>query len=376
MSTESNHIENDRYLASQIITYLGNKRSLLRFIGEAIETVQSKLKKDRLSIFDAFSGSGIVSRFFRKYASELIVNDLETYAYIINSCYLSNASDRNMSFLTDVFDDLQSHLHSCESHNTWTKGLMSVHYAPQDDTCIHPGERVFYTTRNAHYIDSAREYIDTLPQHIRHFFLAPLLAEASVHTNTSGVFKGFYKNSETGIGQFGGQKQHALTRIMQDIQIPFPVFSNFDCKTLILQGNANTVIDSIDEVDIVYIDPPYNQHPYGSNYFMLNVIAENKITGRLSKVSGIDSEWNRSLYNKAREAFSALDDFIRRVKAKYVLLSFNSEGFLSYDDINTMLSRYGNVVVKEIAYNTFRASRNLHNRNKHVLEYLYILEKT
>ena len=27
-------------------------------------------------------------------------------------------------------------------------------------------------------------------------------------------------------------------------------------------------------LDLVYLDPPYNQHPYGSNYFMLNLLVD------------------------------------------------------------------------------------------------------
>ena len=85
--------ENKAYLTEQIITYLGNKRSLLDFIGNAIKLIQSELGKDKLDIFDVFSGSGIVSRYFKRYANNLYVNDLEDYAYTINKCYLTNRSD-------------------------------------------------------------------------------------------------------------------------------------------------------------------------------------------------------------------------------------------------------------------------------------------
>jgi len=50
-------------------------------------------------------------------------------------------------------------------------------------------------------------------------------------------------------------------------------------------------------VDLIYLDPPYNQHPYGSNYFMLNLICTNERPHTLSKVSGIPGDWNKSQYN-------------------------------------------------------------------------------
>jgi adenine-specific DNA-methyltransferase len=132
----------------------------------------------------------------------------------------------------------------------------------------------------------------------RPFFLAPLLSEASIHSNTSGVFKGFYKNRETGIGQFGGRNRDALARIKGEIRLPFPVFSNFDCDYVIYGGDSNEVVRGAPEVDLAYLDPPYNQHPFGSNYFMLNLIAEYKAPAALSPASGIPPDWNRSVYNK------------------------------------------------------------------------------
>jgi adenine-specific DNA-methyltransferase len=43
---------------------------------------------------------------------------------------------------------------------------------------------------------------------------------------------------------------------------------------LVLNGDSNKIINNIPEVDLAYLDPPYNQHPYGSNYFMLNLILD------------------------------------------------------------------------------------------------------
>ena len=53
------------YLSSQLLTYIGNKRALLTDIGQAVDRVKRRLRKDRLKIFDAFAGSGVVSQFFR-----------------------------------------------------------------------------------------------------------------------------------------------------------------------------------------------------------------------------------------------------------------------------------------------------------------------
>jgi adenine-specific DNA-methyltransferase len=362
--------EKKEYLTQQLITYIGSKRALLDFIGEGIGKVQKKLGREKLKIFDAFSGSGIVARYFKRFSELLIVNDLEKYSAITNGCYLSNEDELNMERLRDFYREITEGL-----EGQLTKGIVSDLYAPLDDRNIVANERVFYTSRNAMYIDTARQLIGKIPEEEQKYFLAPLLSQASIHANTSGVFKGFYKNRETGTGQFGGRNMDALLRITGEIKLPFPVFSNYNCKTVICNGDTNEIIKDLGEIDLAYLDPPYNQHPYGSNYFMLNLIVDYKRPDEPSIVSGIPKDWNRSMYNKQNRACEALTKLVVDIKAKYVMISFNSEGFIGIDKMRSILGRAGKVEVLETKYNAFRGSRNLRNREIHVKEYLYLLEK-
>ena len=231
-----------------------------------------------------------------------MVNDLEKYAEVIAACYLSNKDELSMPLLRDMYHGL---VHDA-GNTPLREGIVAALYAPKNDRNIQKGERVFYTSRNARYIDTTRNLIDALPVGYQKYFLAPLLAEASVHANTSGVFKGFHKNSKTGVGQFGGNNRDALGRIKGDIALPFPILSDFNCEYRVYNGDANAIARDAPEVDLAYLDPPYNQHPYGSNYFMLNLILENKYPEQVSPVSGIPRNWNRSDYNKKRRASAAL----------------------------------------------------------------------
>ena len=364
-------LENEDYLTKQILTYIGNKRSLLKFITKGVHLVQKRLGKDKLNIFDVFSGSGIVARYFKQYADNLLVNDLEKYSQVTNECYLANTVDIDILELQSI----HRYLLETISTNPLIEGFITELYAPKDDDNIQEGERVFYTHRNAMYIDTMRQLIDGVNPSLQRFFLAPLLSQASVHSNTSGMFKGFHKNPATGMGQFGGGNRDALLRIKGNIELPFPVLSNFQCNSVIYNGDSNVIVKIVPEVDLAYLDPPYNQHPYGSNYFMLNLILENKRPETVSKISGIAEGWNRSAYNKRQFAYNALSDLVANIKAKYVLISFNSEGFISLDEMKKMLAQVGKVEVLETNYNTFRGCRNFENRSIHVTEYLYLLEK-
>lgn len=361
--------EDPAYLKEQVITYIGNKRSLLPLIGQAVETVCRRLDKTKLTSLDLFSGTGIVARFLKRYSSLIYANDLEAYSQITNHCYLTNRSQVDFSHVRQQLVELESQI-----AQAWSEGFITRLYAPQNDQRIAAEERVFYTRRNAIYLDTARRAIDSVDPDRRHLFLAPLLAKASIHANTSGVFKGFYKN-EQGVGQFGGSGKDALTRILGEIRLELPILSRFDCDSLVYRKDANELVHELGEVDLAYLDPPYNQHPYGSNYFMLNLLVDYQPPADISRVSGIPVGWNRSRYNQRNEAAQALFDLIEHCRAKFLLISYNSEGFIPQSMFLDRLGRLGKVQMMQTPYNTFRGSRNLRKRAIHVTEYLYLLEK-
>ena len=364
-------MEDPRFLTEQIITYIGNKRALLRFIATALDDVKRELGADKLDTADLFSGSGIVSRFLKQHSRVMYVNDLEDYCETLNRCYLTNIGDININELTHYHEDITRTL----DEGGLCRGFISEMYSPKDDNDIKIGERVFFTARNAMYIDTARKLMDKVPEEYRPYLLAPLLYEASVHNNTGGVFKGFYKNSETGIGQFGGNGRNALSRITADIRLPFPVFGRYSCEVNVYKEDANELARKLGGLDLVYLDPPYNQHPYGSNYFMLNLINNYEKPREISRISGIPKGWNKSAYNRRHDAKECMYDLCRTVDAKYLLISFNSEGFIPKKEMTELLEDIGQVRVYDTKYNTFRASRNLAARDIHVREYLYLVRK-
>lgn len=364
--------ENNDYLTTQLITYIGNKRILIGQIQKEVESICQKLGKRKLVCADLFSGSGVVARMLKQYSSTIIVNDLENYSKILASCYLHNKKDFDQERYFECRNAIER-----DFFNTKTPGIICGNYAPKDTNNVLPGERAFYTRENAERIDTYRHLIDIhADQDMKKFFLAPLLTEASIHVNTSGVFKGFYKDKSTGTGCFGGTGKNALSRIMGQIELPVPVFSNFQSKLEIYQKDTVVLSSELKKIDIAYLDPPYNQHPYGSNYFMLNIIADNSMPdARISKVSGIPSNWNRSAFNKKAHALQNMESIISALDARYTIISYNSEGFIGFDEMKGMLRKYGKVKTVEIEYNTFRGSRNLRNRDIHVNEFLFVLAK-
>ncbi len=363
--------EDPDYLSRQLITYIGNKRALLRHIAVALERVKQRLGKNRLQVVDLFSGSGVVSRYMKAHASLLVSNDIEDYAAVISRCYLRNRSTVDFPTLSEIVSELNARV----ATEPFPPGFIEEMYAPRDESNITREDRVFYTRENARRIDNYRRLIDQVPLEVRDLLLGPLLSEASVHANTAGVFKGFYKNRHTGVGQFGGSGSDALTRILGRIMLEVPVLSLFECDYKVFQEDANTLARRLKRLDLAYIDPPYNQHPYGSNYFMLSLIVRYQRPTHISRVSGIPTDWRRSGYNVRSRALPLLKDLLHNIDAPFLLVSFNNEGFIPPEEMRLLLDGLGKVEVIELPYNAFRGSRNFNNRSIHVTEYLFLVER-
>lgn len=363
--------ESPAYLSGQLVTCIGNKRAFGRHLDRAVGRVRERLGGGRLSAVDLFAGSGFVSRVLKQHAARVVANDLEEYAVQVARCYLPNRYDVPFHRVCHLVGTLNA----AADAGAERPGFIQELYAPADDRDIQPAERAFYTRDNARRLDFFAQELQELDPAIRPYLLGPLLSAASVHANTSGVFKGFYKDKRTGVGRYGGAGADALRRILAPIRLEVPVLSDFTSDWDVHRRDANELLRELPEHDLLYLDPPYNEHPYGSNYFMLNLIATYRRPGRISSVSGIPTDWNRSGYNVRRRSLPLLADLLDHAQARFVLLSFNAEGFIAIEDLRTLLAERGNLEEVVVPYRAFRGSRNLRNRELHVNEHLFLLER-
>ena len=337
----------DGFIHQPMITYIGNKRKL---IGE-IEKVVKRLQPE--TCVDAFSGSGVVARMLLSHSKKLYVNDLELYCEILSKCFLVTPSWADTDDITRYIEEMNA----CPDK----VGLFTEMYASQ--------ERQFYTPENGRRIDGMLDYIEKcVPEHLRPYCLGPLLVKASIHTNTSGVFKGFHK------GGWGGREGHAIDRITKRIEVECPVWLGPAREVEVRRQDACDFLKELPHVDLIYLDPPYNQHPYGSNYFMLNLICTNERPHTVSKVSGIPGDWNKSHYNSKGKIREAMERTLKLAteKAKHTLVSYNNEGFITIEVWEEILKPYKYEKI-EIDYECYKGSRNLKNRPSKVTEYLFVI---
>jgi adenine-specific DNA-methyltransferase len=216
----------------------------------------------------------------------------------------------------------------------------------------------------------------------KHLLLALLLYSSATHTNTSGVFKAYHKG-------FGGHNKDALTRILAPIRISPPVLCDSAFEPMVFMQDANRLVRGRElggmEFDVVYLDPPYNQHQYGSNYHLLNTIARwdrppvnmtEMKNDRLVDKAGIRKDWveTRSAYCSRRLAPAVFRDLLEGIRARHILVSYSTEGIIPFEQLYDICGTMGRVSLVTGEYTKYRGGRQSLNRLNDNIELVLVID--
>jgi adenine-specific DNA-methyltransferase len=365
------------YVFGQLIPYIGNKRKLLDLIAQAVSHTGTDPRRARF--LDAMAGSGVVSRWAKEMGFEVISNDWEPYAAAINGCYIGCNSPpayaRGRSYA-----QVMAELNAVAPADGW----VARHLCPRDDA--NPDlerERMFYMRKNGQRIDAIRTRIaewdaaGELSDAQRACLLAPLLYQACYTSNTSGVFKGFHRG-------WGGQTGTALYRIASDLRLTPAAFCDNGRQNQVFRTDAARLAASPGEtgaIDVVYLDPPYNQHPYGSNYHVLNTVTlwdqpslEPTITRRGDK-SAIRQDWRterRSPYNRPADALAAHQRLLEAFDVPWIATSYSTDGNISLPDLLRVTVNRGETSVFLRSYKRYRVSTQRLSRRPVNVEFVLL----
>lgn len=375
------------YLTRQIIAYIGNKRKLLSLIYDALQASGVELKEG-LKFADLFAGSGVVSRFAKFLGFEVYANDWEPYACTLLKGFVScNRRDIQRLFGSEeAFSDLLQKINALPApseNEQYIARYYAAHHEDIEKADFHV-ERLFYTRENGLAIDKIRNFIEQEyedPEDPRRSLLISLLLyEAATHTNTSGVFKAFHKG-------FGGHGKDALSRILAPIELHQPVLIDSEKPVHVSRMNANDLVRTMPSVDVVYLDPPYNQHQYGSNYHLLNTIAvwdkipeplELDETGTLVNKAAIRSDWTktRSDYCYKKTAAAAFEDLIQNIRARLILISYSSDGIIPFEEMKRICLSKGYVSIVTSSYTKYRGGKQSNSRLNSDIEFILMIDTT
>lgn len=366
-------------LTRGLLTLIGNKRSLLPFLYEGLRHAEEWSGTAFATMADAFAGSGVVTRLARLAGVQVHSNDLEQFAGpgLVTAAVLTPARARELSAWAGGYEVLLDRLNELpppRPDDEWC----ARHYAPRSTRNADPGtERLFYTRENALRIDAILGALHGgMPElahpELRALVLAPLLVEMSVHSNTSGVMKGFHWG-------WGGRGGDALTRILAPIQLePMPLIDG--PVGSVSTGDAAMVCADGREFDVVYADPPYTSHQYGSNYHLLTsaVVGDHYDPGPVARGSraGIRRDHTRSDYcrRQGNAAHHAFEEFLASVRCRALLVSYNADGIIAPGEMAQMLSGDGEhgVQLLSTSHPRFRGGKST-NAGVRTTEYLFVV---
>jgi adenine-specific DNA-methyltransferase len=369
------------YVYSQLIPYLGNKRKLLPLIGQAL----AMTAEHKGTFVDLFAGSTAVARFAKALGFRVLANDWEPYSHqIAHGTVALNEppSFPGLGTPAEVF----AHLDALPPLH----GYISQHYCPQDDEHPDPArERMFFTRQNGERIDAIREQLHRWHQEGRlsadalAYVLSSLLFATSHAANTSGIFKAFHHG-------WGGSTGAALHRIRARLRLVPPVLLDNGQPNLALQEDAQTLAKDLRQVldgtpAVVYLDPPYNQHPYASNYHLLNTIAlwdkpplspSVLVDGKVRDRAAIRRDWKerRSPYNCPRTALPAFADLVGSLEARWLLVSYSTDGSMPLRGLLAVLAARGGLRVVTRQYERYRVSRQRPSHRPTTTEFVAVVD--
>lgn len=332
--------------------YLGNKDSIIPEIKKLLE--DKNIFCDDLIFFDAFCGTGAVADAFKnKY--NLIINDNLEWSVVYANGKINSSKCK---FEKLGFDPIEYF----NSSNQVEYGFIYNNYSPGGS------ERMYFTAENGARIDYFRKTIEywkesnLLTEDEYYYLLACLIESVSDVSNTAGVYGAYLK-------KWDNRAKKAI------------IFDTVDSKKVSPKSltSFNDKIENIIEdvkCDILYLDPPYTQNQYGTQYHLLETLVKDD-SPSISKITGSRSTSPmRSDWSKEYKVNILFDKILEKTKAKYIVFSYSTDGLMSKDFIEASMKRYGKAETYECRKISYKKYNNWKSKKfKEHFEYLFYIEK-
>ena len=367
--------------------YIGNKTKLVPFILRTL----AKLGVEPGLAHDAFAGTASVGRALKEAGWRVASSDIMTYSYVLQRAYVVASRPPDLDPLLEGDAELRAALAmprfreraaasgAVPGTTEWTLaavgawlaegvgtecGFVSTHFAPA-------GGRMYFTEENAGRIDAARRRLHEwergglLDDEAFHVLLAALIEGADRVANTAGVYAAYIK-------RWQANAQRPLT-----IEPVMPLAGEGSTAHV---ADATELSRALGEIDLLYVDPPYNNRQYASYYHVPELIARGWFddTPALRGTAGLLAEgapWSDWCFS--RRVGARLRELLETTGARHALVSYNSEGHLSHRDLLDVLravSLDGRVRRFTSRYRRYRADRDREGRRylrDQVVEQLY-----
>ena len=300
-----------------MIKYLGSKRTLVPVLGAMAAATEAR------TAVDLFTGTTRVAQEFKRRGILVTAADLATYSAILSDCYI--ATDANT---TD--DDELAHALAELQALPGKAGYFTETFCE---------ESRYFQPKNGARVDAIRDAIEA---RYAGSALYPILL-------TSLMLAADRVDSTTGL-QMAYLKEWA-PRAHKDLELRRPELLAGAGVTVL--GNAMETVDSLPRTDLMYLDPPYNQHRYFTNYHIWETLirwdAPEHYGVACKRVDARDDA-SKSVFNKKREMPLAMRSVIERARAEVLLISYNDESWITAEQMMQTLHGAGHEDVRMLEF--------------------------
>jgi adenine-specific DNA-methyltransferase len=313
-----------------MIKYLGSKRTLVPYILALVDRLPSVRR-----VCDLFTGTTRVAQALKGAGAFVIANDVATYSHVMSQAFIEANADE-----VDTAKLLQ-----------WLEHLSTLPGEPGYFTRTFCEESRFFHPKNGARIDAIREEIERLDAgpYERAILLTTLMLAADRVDSTTGLQMAYLKAW--------------APRAHNDLELRLPRL--LPGSGLAVQQDAVAFVEGggTRDVDLTYIDPPYNQHSYFGNYHIWETLMRNDAPEAYGVArKRIDTRENRSAFNSKRAFSSAFERTILGVESPFLLVSFNNEGYISAGEMVRLLSEKGHVVQMDVDFKRYVGAQiGIHN---------------
>jgi adenine-specific DNA-methyltransferase len=338
--------------------YIGNKTRLLPFILRTLKKSQIPVG----TVHDAFAGTASVSRALKAEGWRVHSSDLLMSSYVLQRAYV--VAEREDPSVGDLAGEL--------SNLSPRVSFISRYFSPAGGS--DSAGRMYFTPGNAGRIDAAREELESWRRGGRvdddayYLLLAGIIEGADRVANTAGVYASYMKKWQP----------NACREFEVAVEKPFRGSQPAEAHLM----DATEAAKSIGNVDLLYIDPPYNSRQYVAYYHIPEILARGwadappAIRGKVGLLAGDEG---RSQWSHGRRVAKLFSGLLLATTASHALVSFNSEGHLEPEALLSLLEKAsvdGKVAHFSQRYRRYRADSDREGRHYHrdiALEHLYMV---
>lgn len=354
-------------IKTEAIKYAGSKLKLLPYIVQMLQSLDGVQ-----TVLDGFSGSTRVAQAFAQLNYKVHANDLALWSEVLGRCYLIANND------AQYYRDLINHLNNVKPRCGW----FSEYYGGE----AHEQKKAF-SIKNTAKLDAIRDEIDCLclPENDKCVALTSLILALDKVDNTLGHYAAYLTTWSA--------------RSQKDLLLKVPEKFDITQENEVSCGDIFEIIKGR-TYDLAYFDPPYGSNNlkmptsrvrYGAYYHLWTTIIKNdkpQVFGKAARRIDTRDKVSASVFEEYRKsddgqflALEALRNLIKQTNARYIMLSYSSDGRVSKKDILDTIQECARL--KEIKLIDYKKNvmSNLTWSNEWVSaddklsEYLFLIEK-